>query len=251
MKKILLTIGLMAATSAAFAQGYINFSPGTYLVSTNGSTLSSLIVAAIPKNAVIYPGQTVGVTTIQSGGLYYYEILMQHFTGTVPTDRNIWDGTWKDTGLNGTNHLTVAGRIAPGPTALNVGALVGWNAMAIGGNTFPNGTNYIMLVGWSANLGTSWLGVSNTLASTIQNNANYFNNISGLSFLGESAIGWENPATTAGTGIALMGNSANAGGLPIVQTGGMTLYELPIPEPATFALVGLGGLSLLLFRRRN
>jgi hypothetical protein len=104
----------------------------------------------------------------------------------------------------------------------------------------------MMLVGWSASLGTSWLQVSNTLAGAAAN-ANYF---STLSFFGESGIGWENP-TTAAPGIGIMGSAANPGGQPILIASGMTLYELPIPEPATFALVGLGGLSLLLFRRRK
>jgi hypothetical protein len=31
----------------------------------------------------------------------------------------------------------------------------------------------------------------------------------------------------------------------------INLYLVPVPEPATFALIGLGGLSLLLFRRRQ
>ena len=48
-----------------------------------------------------------------------------------------------------------------------------------------------------------------------------------------------------------MGAGANVGGQPIVIANGLTLFEVPVPEPATFALVGLGGLSLLLFRRRN
>ncbi len=238
----------MAATSAAFAQGFVNFTPSTFSVSTNGQTLSSVYTAALPQNAA---GQTIGLTTPQSRGQYYYELLITSFTGTLPTDRNVVDGTWKDSGLADTNHVTVYGRIAHGPTALNVGNLVGWNAMANGGQTFPNGTNYIMLVGWSANLGNSWLAVSNSISSVEQNNAGYFNNIAGNSFFGESTIGWENPATASASGIPLMGAGANAGGQPIVIAGGMTLYELPVPEPATFALVGLGGLSLLLFRRRN
>ena len=249
MKKILLTIGLMAATSAAFAQGFVNFTPGTYLASTNGTTLSSVYTAALPQNAA---GQTVGLTTPgQNPAGFYYEILIQHFTGTLPTDLNVVDGSWKDSGLADTNHLTVAGRIAPGPTALNVGTLVGWDAFSLGGSTFPSGTNYIMLVGWSANLGNSWGQVSNNIANVELNNAGYFNNFNGNSFFGESTIGWENPSTSSGAGNILIGAAANAGGQPILLAGGLPLYELPVPEPATFALVGFGGLSLLLFRRRS
>ena len=250
MKKILLTIGLITATSAALAQGFVNFTPATYLVSTNGEVLSPLFPAAEPINDLATG--TIGPTAQRNTGqTFYYELLIANYTGTLPTDLNVWDGTWKASGLFDTNHLTVAGRIAPGPTALNVGTLVGWNAYANGGSTFPNGTNYIMLVGWSANLGTSWLQASNTIANVELNDAGYFNNLPGLSFFGESTIGWENPSTPSQAGIPTMGAGPNAGGQPIVIAGGMTLDELPVPEPATFALVGLGGLSLLLVRRRN
>jgi hypothetical protein len=221
----------MTATSAAFAQGFVNFAPGTYSVSTN-SSISPLFGGT----------GTGGISGLTSAtvGSFYYELVIQTYTGTTPTDLNVWDGTWKDGGLYDTN-APVAGRILNGASALNVGALIGWNAYSIGGSTFPNGTNYIMLVGWSANLGTTWLQASNSLATGTFNS---------LSFFGESTIGWENPNSMA-PGNSLMGSAPNAGGQPIPIAGGMTLYELPIPEPATFALVGLGGLSLLWVRRRN
>jgi len=95
------------------------------------------------------------------------------------------------------------------------------------------------------------LQASNTIANVELNDAGYFNNLPGLGFFGESPIGWENPSTASAVGIPLMGSGPNAGGQPIRIAFGMTLYELPVPEPATFALVGLGGLSLLLIRRRN
>jgi hypothetical protein len=244
MKKILLTIGLIAATSAAFAQGMISFTPGTYSVSTNGTQYSPLFGGGATGHGAI--ATTAGGTG--NIGTYYYELLIQHWTGTTPTDLNVWDGTWKDSGLYDTNS-SVAGRILAGPSSLQVGSLVGWNAFANGGNTFPNGTNNIILVGWSASLGTSWLQVSNACVAAAANPNHYFTT---AGFFGESALGYINPSSgTVGTGIAVMVAGLNAGGLPITTVGGMVLYEVPVPEPATFALVGLGGLSLLLFRRRK
>jgi hypothetical protein len=246
MKKILLTIGLIAATSAAIGQGMISFSPGTYSVSTNGNVLSPIFTANAPQNPA---GQTVGLTALAANGFYYELLMAGPFTGpTVPTDHNVVDGTWKDTTMFDNNGTLVGGRINAGPSGLLVGSLVGWNATVNGGGPFgTTGTNYIMLVGWSANLGTSWAQVSNNVTSVEQNNAGYFSTIS---FFGETGIGWENPST-ASPGMALLGGAANGGGQPIVIANGLVLNELPIPEPATFALVGLGGLSLLLFRRRN
>jgi hypothetical protein len=250
MKKILLTIGLVAATTAAFAQGYISFIPGTYVVSTNGTVLSTLYTASAPKNNL--GAGTVGLTTPTStGNYYYYALLMTTFTGTTPTDLNVVDGTWKFSGLAETNAPGHYGQIANGPASLNVGLLSGWNATLNGGGPFTtSGTNYIMLVGWSANLGTTWAQVSNNIASVELNNAGYFSTIS---YFGESDIGYENPGTASAAGIVTIGSAANGGGFPITAPGNLIMvqYELPVPEPATFALVGLGGLSLLLFRRRN
>ena len=51
-------------------------------------------------------------------------------------------------------------------------------------------------------------------------------------------------------GATVFGTAASAQGLPIFSL--LTpLYLVPVPEPTTLALAGLGGLSLLLFRRQR
>jgi hypothetical protein len=104
-----------------------------------------------------------------------------------------------------------------------------------------------VFVGWSANLGSSWLQVSNVLA----NWATLGSTIVGPAFFGESAFGYITGTTSPAPGAAVFGTgSPSAQGLPIYSPN-MQLYLLPVPEPATMALAGLGGLSLLLFRRRR
>jgi hypothetical protein len=73
----------------------------------------------------------------------------------------------------------------------------------------------------------------------------YINAINGSepsAFLGESTVGFFT-APTAGT-IELFGTGPG-------QVGGFALTPLPIPEPSTYALAGLGLCSLLLLWRRK
>ena len=86
---------------------------GNILVSTNGAQLSPLFSAAEPINDS--GAGTIGPTApLNAGQTIYYELMIQTYTGTTPTDLKVWDGTWKASGIFDTNLLTVAGRIAPG-----------------------------------------------------------------------------------------------------------------------------------------
>ena len=171
---------------------------------------------------------------------YYYALLISPWTGSVTTDTAVWDGTWTCGGITATNSSVLAGRVNAQGFAINVGSLVGWNAGT---------TNNIVLVGWSANLGTSWAAVSADLAFYAANGVSFY-----AGYFGESAIGYLNP-NAAAPGAALFGNAPTANGLPIYNpaTNPMELYILDTagPEPSTMAFVGLGGLVLWLFRRRN
>jgi len=103
-----------------------------------------------------------------------------------------------------------------------------------------------MLVGWSANLGSDWATVSNNLAnwSVAQTT------IQGQAFFGETSFGYRVGNTSPAPGAAIFASAADANGLPIFSLN-TQLYLLPVPEPTSLALAGLGGLSLLLFRRRK
>jgi len=196
---------------------------------------------------------TSGNVPTWSAQPYYYMLLYQAYNGvqaTAPTTLNQlfgWSPAWSDPAVYATNGTFANGRpvMTPGN---DTGQTVNW----------ANGTtNSIMLVGWSGNLGTSWLQVSNMFANWNVSQGSMV----GYPFFGESATGYINPGQV-NPGVLIFGGSGSTPtstsyGLLIYNPSAspMNLYMLSdtfvIPEPSTFVLAGLGGLSLLLFRRQR
>jgi hypothetical protein len=231
MKKLALTtVCALAMTGAAFAQGLVNWgsiSFGSMTAQTNSTAISPLFGGGATGGGAI--GAAGGSASLGTG--FYYELLYTTYSGsqaTIPSLAALL--TWQDTGLSATNQNT-AGRLTP--INPNSSATVPWAAGT---------TDSIVLVGWSANLGTTWGAVSNVLAT--------WNNTVPDAFFGVTPTGYITGSTAPAPGATLFNNSATANGLPISGLN-TQLYALPVPEPATMALAGLGGLSLLLFRRQR
>ncbi len=252
MKKIFLTVGLITMSGAAFAQqGYVYFNaaqtPANPYVVTN--TAISPLFGGSGLGGV--SGLTIAGTGA-GGQAFYYALLVSGMTsyGVPSADTAVWDGTWTYTGIMSSNSV-VAGRVWPGSALTYVGSIVNnlgqtWNGNGESMGGADGVTNSIVLVGWSANWGSSWSEVSADLAAYAAGGSAP----SGL-FFGESTIGYLVPNYIT-PGAAIFGSAADANGLPIYNPSSnpMELYAVPVPEPGTMALVGLGGLSLLLFRRR-
>ena len=239
MKKITLTIVCaLAVTGAAFAKGTLAWNvitPAAITAQTNTTTYSPLFFGGGSSGF-----GTVGATATTPGGFYFELLYNTAFTGsqvTAPTWQQL-ASSWIDTGLEANNATASAGKLTPmNPT--NAAVVSGW---AGGIGTLGGTTNNIILVGWSSNLGTSWLAVSNVLA-------NWDVDCIDNAFFGESTTGYLVP-NTGNPGAIPFNTVASVSGLPI-NSPNMQLYILGIPEPGTIALVGFGGLSLLLFRRRK
>jgi len=243
MKKLALTIVCAVAITGgvAFAQGTIAYtviSPAGFTVQTNANFYSPLFGGGATSTS----GQ--GKTAITHAG-FYYELLYNtafneaQVAGTSAPSNSYaalfsTSSPWLDATLSATN----AGSLGlTGPIAPSAAATVPWERPT---------TNNIIMVGWSSSLGTSWSVVAGELQNwaTVQGNFSSQNN-----FFGVSAAGWIYPATGS-PGATIFNGSPNGAGLPINSL--LTqLYLLPVPEPSTMVLVGLGGLSLLLFRRRK
>lgn len=233
MKKIILSLVLTyVVVTVACAQGTVfwgGFNPGAMTAQTNSTQFSPLIGGGS------IGGGAVGAMATTSS--FYFELLYNtSFTGSQVATLNfatLFDGTsWLDTGLTATNSTTIAGRlVAVNP---NTAATVPWAAGI---------TNNIMLVGWSANLGTTWLAASNAMAT------GSYMNLPTPAFFGLSATGFITPLSD-NPGAILFGTSELAWGLPI-NSPNTQLYLVAVPEPSTIALAGLGGLALLSLCRRK
>lgn len=231
MKKLALTAACtMAMTGLVLAQGNVNWTGPTaaaFTAQTNSTQYSPLFGGGSTG------GGSVGSTSTTANS-FYYELLYTSYSGSAATINSLSSLlTWSDSGLGAVNG-TVAGRVQD--VNPNSGAQVPWS---------PGTTDNIVMIGWSANLGTTWAAVSAELqAGTYGAN----------SFFGVSTVGYTTTASTSTVpGATLFGTSPTALGVPIdsLLTQLYILPTAPVPEPTTLALAGLGSLSLLMLRRRK
>jgi len=234
MKKLVLTaVCALATAGAAFAQGTVTWNtivPTAMSAQTNSTVYSPLFGGGSTGAGAI------GATALGTAGAsYYYELLYTSFSGTQATISSLSSLlAWNDSGLEATNNASgTAGRVSVINPSTQ--AVVPWAAGT---------TDSIVLVGWSADLGSTWGVVSNELAT-----GTFGTVLAGQEgFLGVSTTGYT--ATGSGNPGAAVFGAVTAQGLPIVSVN-TQLFLLPVPEPTTLALAGLGGLSLLLFRRQR
>jgi PEP-CTERM motif len=251
MKKLVLTSALVALVGGlAYGQGVVNWGSITFSALT-AQTNATVFSPYSQGNQLVTGGTATGVGAAagnSAGTGFYYALLVGNtWTGgttnsQVPSTLSAFS-SWTATGLTATNSAT-AGRLQ----VLNASSAASVPSPFYNDGTTKQ-TNYIMLVGWSANLGSTY----STALSNAGNNT-YLSNLGANAYFGISNLGWETPASSGSpTGSTLFGTAANATGMPIYNLN-MQLDVLGVaatPEPGTMALAALGGASLLLFRRRK
>ena len=151
---------------AALADGSVNWSTLTaaaITAQTNSTTFSPFIGGGAAGGGAV--GNAGGAASLGTG--FYFELLYTPFTGAQAFMPTTFAGlsAWNDSGLEATNNPAVAGRLAP--MNPNVGATVPWS-----------GTNSIMLVGWSANLGSSYATALNAMENGTFGSNSFFWGIS-------------------------------------------------------------------------
>jgi hypothetical protein len=235
MKKTLITLALATAVvSTGLAQGTINWAnannskisvnatvggPATAVMVANAGTLASTYYFALfySTTASLVGGSSSAIMG-STGATYAFNDSSWNFLNPSPISGFVVGPAY------GTN--TTIGKFTVGTVDPTTGAVI----------TPTTTPSYFVVVGWSANIG-----------STIGQLENWYSAPSTNGWIGESIVFAQ---ATPGNPLALPpGTTPN-----IIAAGqGFTLGEVAgvVPEPTTIALFGLGGLALLAFRRRQ
>ena len=228
MKKLLITLIFSGFTIAAFAQGTVAWigSANLFIGQTNAGVFSPFFGGG--SNGIMAQGPTVSSTAT----LYYYELLVSPTLTSVPTTI-AGLASWQDTGLEAQNGNVGNGRLIQ----LNSGT-------AVVANNWPVGvTESLIMVGWSANLGTTWASALNYLENwpTI--------GVSGPTYFGVGSSVGSLASFSSNPGVVVLGTGTGQ-----INNGASNPFQmdlLPVPEPGTMVLTALSSLSLLAFRRRK
>ena len=214
----------------------ISLAIGSSLVHAQGGLLSWANIRARPMTntalyATGYPSTFGGVSgeTFGSGaGLYYFILLAA--TSTTAAD---WGNPF---GPDWTAVTYATGGIAYGTNNTVAGSVTGFGGSTGFASDLTAGITYSdMVVGWSADEGTTWAQVSSYAPDMGADPGTVF---------GYSNVGTIIPTIAPAPAALIIGGTS-------AQPGKIILYTPFIPEPATLALFGLGGLSMLLLRRRK
>lgn len=243
MKKLVLTsIAALVGATLVHAQGTVTLQQlTTGLVWTNSSTGSGQIT--------------------QPGGSYFYEVLdmtSASWTGLSanqqaaatnllanPSDVSLWT----DSGVSGSDPNIGTGA----KSGISGGvSTVASNWGAPQGATYSSGSiDYYVIVGWSSSEGSSWSTVSAELSG---------NTLVVGGFFGETYVAFNYAGGgTSGLGAPTLFGSSPNGTTGLAGSGGLgtgpdslTLNQVTVtPEPGTLALAAVGGISMLLLRRRK
>lgn len=180
-------------------------------------------------------GYKISVNGVQMGttaNSYYFDVL-EWYTASSPTTvsslTDLTSANWLDTGAYGWNNGT-------GPRAGTIDGATTVTPPSGPSQTSPYQAYYV-IVGWSSTVASDNAGSWANVVSAITGNTEPSGAV-----LGWSAV---TPLFT--------GTVAPANGALLFSAAGLTtgFNMVPVPEPTTMALIGLGGLSLLLFRRRQ